>query len=240
MNIALIGYGKMGKAIEQIALNRGHNISLKISSSNKNELTEANLKSADVVIEFTRPDLAPDHIEICANAGKNIICGTTGWLSNLAKIQEIIFKSKIGFIQASNFSLGVNIFFAINEKLALMMNQQPQYDAEILEIHHTAKLDSPSGTAISIAEDIIKNSDRYKTWGNNIPKKDNELAIISERKDPAPGTHIVSYTSPIDTIEISHTAHSREGFALGAIIAAEWLQNKKGIYSMKDVLNLYI
>lgn len=238
MKIAIVGYGKMGKSIEKIALKRGHEITLKISSSNIFDLNLKNLENCDAVIEFTRPEFALENIKLCANAGKNIICGTTGWLDDLEKIKPIIESTKIGFIQATNFSLGVNLFFAINEQLASMMNAFPEYTPGIVEIHHTAKLDAPSGTAISIAQGMLNHLKQYKSWVNEKTNEADKLPIISERKDPAPGTHIISYTSPIDTIEISHTAHSREGFALGAVVAAEWLQNKKGIFTMKDVLNI--
>jgi 4-hydroxy-tetrahydrodipicolinate reductase len=233
MKIALIGYGKMGKAIEKIATSKGHEIIGRFSSQGiDNEL----LKLADVAIEFSKPEAAVANIKACFEAGIPVICGTTGWLGEKEVILQSINRTKNAFLYASNFSVGVNLFFAINKYVALMMNEQTQYDVHVEEIHHTAKLDAPSGTAISIANDILKNIDRKTKWTSEKSENQSDLNIFSIREDPAPGTHSVFYDSPIDTIEIKHTAHSREGFASGAVLAAEWILGKKGIFSMNDVL----
>ncbi len=233
MKIALIGYGKMGKAIEKIAISKGHEIIGRFSSQGiDNEL----LASADVAIEFSKPEAAIENIKICFAVGVPVICGTTGWLEEKEVILQSINRTKNAFLYASNFSIGVNLFFAINKYVALMMNEQTQYDVRVEEIHHTAKLDAPSGTAISIAQDILKNIDRKIKWTNEKSENPSDLTILSVREDPAPGTHSVFYDSPIDTIEIKHTAHSREGFAAGAVLAAEWIVGKKGVFSMNDVL----
>ena len=239
MNIALIGYGKMGKAIESIAVKRGHTITCRISSSNIQDLKPAILQSADVAIEFTQPDAAPANIKTCILAGLPVISGTTGWNNQKNEIETFCINYNGSFLHASNFSIGVNIFFEINKKLASLMNKYEVYDVDIKEIHHTSKLDQPSGTAISIANDIIQNTERKKVWtiSENGPNS-RSIRIFSERTDPAPGTHIVSWHSEIDDIEIKHIAHTRNGFAMGAVLAAEWLSGKKGVYSMSDVLEL--
>ena len=232
MKIALLGYGKMGKVIEGIALKRGHSIVLKVNSKED----DYSLSDVDVAIDFSTPDSAVDNITTCLNNSTPIISGTTGWLNNYNQMVELCKEKNGTFLYASNFSLGVNIFFELNKTLAKLMSGQHQYNVGLEEIHHTQKLDAPSGTAITLAEEIIKNSD-YKSWTLENPKSD-EVGIIAKRIENVSGTHIISYESSVDTIEIKHTAHSREGFALGAVIAAEWIHGKKGVYTMKDVLNI--
>jgi 4-hydroxy-tetrahydrodipicolinate reductase len=238
MKIILIGYGKMGKAIEEIALNRGHSILLKIDKDNVEELTPDALKIADVAIEFTGPESAFDNINNCLVAGLPVVSGSTGWLHRKKEAEELCLKLNGKFLYASNFSIGVNLFFELNQKLAVLMAGHPEYRVSIQEIHHTQKLDAPSGTAISLAEQIMSVNPEIKNWVNHISDKPEEIAIISERTDPAPGTHSVFYRSAIDDIEIRHTAHNRKGFALGAVLAAEFLFSEKvsGIYGMKHVL----
>lgn len=238
MKLALIGYGKMGKAIEEIALERGHEIVLKISSDNSNQLTSENISKADVAIEFSIPSLAYNHVKFCIEHGVSVICGTTAWLDQLPQVHALVNEKNGSFIYGSNFSLGVNLFFAINEYVAKILKDHKAYKATITEIHHTAKLDAPSGTAITLADGILSNNSSLNKWVKGFAQSEEELPILSERIDPAPGTHIVSYASEIDSIEIKHEAHTRKGFATGAVIAAEWLQHKKGIFSMKDVLGL--
>jgi len=232
MKIALLGYGKMGKVIERIALERGHEIVLKKSSND----TFEGLQNADVAIDFSVPSSAVAHISECLNNNVPIICGTTGWLDDYNKMVELCKTNDGSFIYGSNFSLGVNIFFELNEYLAKMMNNLKQYNVSMEEIHHTQKLDAPSGTAISLAKGVIENSE-YTNWTLENPK-DNELHIDAKRIENVPGTHSVFYDSDVDQIEIKHTAHNREGFALGAVIAAEWLIGKKGVFTMKDVLGI--
>jgi|SRR5450755_180160 4-hydroxy-tetrahydrodipicolinate reductase len=236
MKIALIGYGKMGKAIEKIALSKGHEIVLRIDLENNHELTTQNLLNSDVAIEFTGPSSAFTNLIKCTEAGIPAVCGSTGWLKEYSVIRDAFQKNGSAFLYASNFSIGVNIFFELNKKLANLMATHPEYMAGIREIHHTHKLDAPSGTAITLAEQIISEIPTLKNWINKTGEKSGELPIISERLDPAPGTHEVKYQSAIDDIEIIHTAHNRDGFAGGAVLAAEFIQHKKGIYSMKDVL----
>lgn len=238
LNIALIGYGKMGKAIEAIALAKGHTIGLKISSENLHELSKEYLEKCDVAIEFTGPHSAVQNIKTCIDAGIPVVCGSTGWLDQLNEIKKEAYRVSGSFLYASNFSVGVNIFFEVNKKLAALMNAQPQYSVEVEEIHHTAKKDAPSGTAISIAEQIIENLDSKTGWINNAEAQKTALPIISKRIDPAPGTHHVRYRSAIDDIEIIHTAHNRDGFASGAVLAAEFIVGKKGIFTMQDVLGI--
>ena len=232
MKIALLGYGKMGQAIEKIAIERGHTIILKKSIDE----TFDGLEDADVAIDFSIPSAAVENITKCLESGIAIVSGTTGWLEDYDKMVDTCNTNNGAFIYGSNFSLGVNLFFELNEHLVRLMQNFPQYKAEIKEVHHTQKLDAPSGTAITLAKAIIENSD-YSSWALD-KKEENELLIQAERTDNVPGTHTVYYSNPIDTIEITHTAHSREGFAQGAVIAAEWLQGKKGVFTMKDVLNL--
>ena len=233
MKIALIGYGKMGKAIEKIALKKGHEIVARFSSQGiDNEL----LALADVAIEFSKPDVAIQNIKTCFELNVPVICGTTGWLEQKEDILQAVNRTNNAFLYASNFSIGVNLFFAVNKCVVQIMNEQTQYDVRVEEIHHTAKLDAPSGTAISIANDILANLDRKTKWVSGKSENQTDLSIFAAREDPAPGTHIVTYDSPIDSIEIKHTAHSREGFASGAVLAAEWIIGKKGVFSMNDVL----
>ena len=232
MKIALLGYGKMGKVIERIALERGHEIVLKKDHDN----TFEGLLNADVAIDFSVPDSAVGNISECLNNGIPVISGTTGWLADYPKMVQLCEEKSGSFIYASNFSLGVNVFFELNEYLAKMMANLKQYNVSMEEIHHTQKLDAPSGTAITLAEGVIKHTD-YANWTLETPIS-NEIHIEAKRIENVPGTHSIFYDSEVDQIEIKHTAHSREGFAQGAVIAAEWLQGKKGVFSMKDVLNL--
>lgn len=236
MRIALIGYGKMGKAIERVALKRGHEIVLKIDLDNNQDLTKENLSHADVAIEFTGPSSAAENLMKCAAAPIAVVCGSTGWLHRYPEIKEAFEKNNSAFIYASNFSIGVNIFFELNKKLASLMASHPEYAVQMKEIHHTQKKDAPSGTAITLADQIRAEIPAFSQWVNRPAEKKDELSILSERKDPDPGTHFVKYYSDIDDIEIIHTAHNREGFAEGAVLAAEFIRNKKGIFSMKEVL----
>jgi 4-hydroxy-tetrahydrodipicolinate reductase len=232
MKIALLGYGKMGKVIERIALERGHEIVLK-----KDQDTSFDgLKNADVAIDFSVPNSAVANISECLNNGIPVISGTTGWLTNYPKMVQLCEEKNGSFIYGSNFSLGVNVFFELNEYLAKMIANLKQYNVSMEEIHHTQKLDAPSGTAITLAEGIIKNTN-YANWTLETPIS-NEIHIDAKRIENVPGTHSVFYDSEVDQIEIKHTAHSREGFALGAVVAAEWLIGKKGVFTMKDVLGL--
>lgn len=237
MNIALIGYGKMGKAIEEIALHKGHYVALKIDDQNLADFTKENLKKADVAIEFTIPESAVANILLCFDAGVPVVCGTTGWLQKKKFIEEKCSEVNGTFLTTTNFSIGVNIFFELNKKLATLMKPHEDYNVQIEETHHTQKKDAPSGTAISLAEQIIENSSQKKKWVNSDTNNIHELSIISKRIDPAAGSHSVKYSSDIDDIEIIHTAHNRKGFAAGALLAAEFIYNKKGIFTMKDVLN---
>jgi 4-hydroxy-tetrahydrodipicolinate reductase len=238
MKLALIGYGKMGKAIHEIAKERGHEAVLIIDLENTHELTSETIKKADVVIEFTSPHTAYNNVKFCLQNGVPVVCGSTGWLEKLDEVKQIATAHKTGLIVASNFSVGVNIFFEINKRLAELMNAHKEYDITLKEIHHTHKKDAPSGTAISLAEQILEQIGRKDMWVNEKTLQANELSIISERVDPAPGTHHVTYSSAIDDIEIIHTAHNRTGFALGAVLAAEFLNGKEGFFGMKEVLNL--
>lgn len=232
MKIALLGYGKMGKVIERIALERGHEIVLKKDQNN----TFEGLLNADVAIDFSVPDSAVTNISECLNNGIPVISGTTGWLADYPKMVQLCEEKNGSFIYASNFSLGVNVFFELNEYLAKMMTNLKQYNVSMEEIHHTQKLDAPSGTAITLAEGVIKHTD-YANWTLETPIS-NEIHIEAKRIENVPGTHSIFYESEVDQIEIKHTAHSREGFALGAVVAAEWLFGKKGVFNMKDVLGL--
>ena len=238
LNIALIGYGKMGKAIEAIALQRGHKVQLKIDISTMDQFTKENLQKCDVAIEFTNPQGAVKNIITCLGAGIPVISGSTGWLNNWNQVEVECQKENGALVYASNFSVGVNIFFEVNKKLALLMNSHQEYEVSLLEIHHTEKKDAPSGTAITLAEQVFENVERKTNWIQEASINPADLVILSERTDPAPGTHKVLYSSAIDDIEIIHTAHNREGFATGAVLAAEFLYGKKGIFTMKDVLGL--
>lgn len=238
MKIALLGYGKMGKAIEEIAHHRGHEVVLKIDEYNLADFTEENIRKADVAIEFTGPHSAYENVKKALEFDIPVVCGSTGWLKKLQEIKSLCQARKGSFIYSSNYSVGVNIFFEINKRLASLMAAHKSYEMQVTEIHHTQKKDAPSGTAITIAEQILESVGRKKSWVNHISDNPEELEIISERIDPAAGTHKVKYYSTIDDIEIIHTAHNREGFALGAVLASEYIKDKKGIFNMKDVLNL--
>lgn len=233
MKIALLGYGKMGKVIEKIALERGHEIVHKKSSSD----SYLGLENADVAIDFSIPASAVENISECLNRGIPVVSGTTGWLEEYPKMVALCENKNGSFIYGSNFSLGVNLFFELNSYLAKMMSKFKTYSVSMEEIHHTQKLDAPSGTAISLAKGIIENTD-YTSWTLDANPKEKELPIEALRIENVPGTHSIFYTSEVDTIEIKHTAHSREGFALGSVVAAEWLVGKKGVFTMKDVLDL--
>lgn len=238
MRIALIGHGKMGKAIEAIALEQGHTIGLAIGSSNLADFTTDNLRRCDVAIEFTNPHSAVQNIKQCIDAGVPVVCGSTGWLAQWDEVAAYCTQHQGALLCASNFSTGVNLFFELNRLLAELMAKQPSYEVSITETHHTHKKDAPSGTAITLAEQLLASLGRKKTWVNQPTDRPDELSIISHRIDPAPGTHTITYHCAIDDIEITHTAHSRQGFAAGALQAAVFLQGKQGIYSIKDVLGL--
>jgi len=237
MKVCLIGYGKMGRAIEEILMQRSHEISGRIDHSNESQLSEV-LKATDVAIEFTKPDVVVNHLKLCFDFNVPVICGTTGWLTQWDELKEYLEQKNASMIYASNFSVGVQLFFALNKKLASLMSKQSDYNCELKEIHHVHKKDAPSGTAITLAQDILQINSRYKQWTLNENNSKDDLSIMSERTDAIVGTHLVSYTSPIDQIEIKHEAYSRHGFALGAVLAAEWLPGKKGVYSMIDVLGI--
>jgi 4-hydroxy-tetrahydrodipicolinate reductase len=244
MKIALLGYGKMGRIIEQFALDRGHEIVLKIDESNLDQRTTENLQDADVAIDFSTPGSVISNIERCFDAGLPLVVGTTGWYDQIEEIKAECLAGDNALLYASNFSVGVNVFFFVNEVLSKIMNRYPQYDVLVEEIHHTQKLDSPSGTAITIAEGILEGLERKKTWvnelvgnGEGLITKPEQLLIESHRIEDVPGTHTVVYSSEVDDIEFKHKAHGRAGFALGAVLAAEWLQGKKGFYSVKDMFD---
>lgn len=232
MKIALLGYGRMGKEIEKIALQRGHEIVIKSTGENSYDITKA-----DVAIDFSIPSSAYDNISNCINNNVPVISGTTGWLDKYNDIVDLCNKKSGAFIYASNFSLGVNVFFELNKQLAKMMSTLEQYNVSIEEIHHTKKLDAPSGTAITLAEGVIENTNK-KAWELDKKTSDENIPIKAIRTPDVPGTHTVTYNSEVDTIDIKHTAHNRQGFALGAVIAAEWLNGKTGVFTMRDVLNL--
>ena len=232
MKIALLGYGRMGKAIEQIAIQRGHEIVIKDDGNIEYDIT-----IADVAIDFSIPTVAFNNISKCLNNNVPVVSGTTGWLDKYDEAIALCNEKKGAFIYASNFSLGVNLFFEMNKQFAKMMTSLNDYTTTIEEIHHTKKLDAPSGTAITLAEGIIENSDK-KEWSLDGNPSEKNIPITAIRTPEVPGTHTISYASEIDTIEIKHTAHNRKGFALGAVVASEWLFNKTGVYSMKDVLNI--
>src|ERR1700744_4125123 len=250
MKIALLGYGKMGKIIEKIATVRQHEIVLKIDFDNQQDLTIENLQKADVAIEFSTPATVLSNINHCFEAGVPVVVGATGWYEQLPEVKKKCEAGGHAMIYASNFSVGVNIFFHINKVLAKLMNNYPYYDVQVEEIHHTQKLDSPSGTGITIAEGIIENLDAKSNWVNVLVSDENndatdsvkndELLIESLRIDSVPGTHTVIYDSEVDTIEFKHTAHNRNGFALGAVLAAEWVHGKKGFFSVEEMFNFDI
>lgn len=238
MNILILGYGKMGKIISELAESRGHTIAAKINIDNREKLLTLDPSKIDVAIEFSQPDAAIENIKWALERGIPIVSGTTGWISKKPEINRLTLEKNGAFFYASNFSIGVNIFFKVNELLAKLMNETKGYQVSLEEIHHTEKKDAPSGTAITLAQGILKNYKSLKEWhlvgeGEENPQS---LPITAKRIDPAPGTHIVKYSSPVDDIEITHTAHSRQGFALGAVLVAEWIPGKKGVLSMDDFL----
>jgi 4-hydroxy-tetrahydrodipicolinate reductase len=236
MNIALIGYGKMGHMIEEVAVQRGHTIVLRIHIDNVDEFTAKNLEKADVAIEFTGPSAAFGNVSRLLEFGIPVVSGSTGWNEKLPEARALCTEQNGTFLHASNFSVGVNIFFEVNKLLAKLMADRNEYDVRMREIHHTQKLDAPSGTAVTLAEQVLSGLSRKKNWVNRPAEKAEELSIISERIDPAPGTHEVLYTSEVDDIRIEHTAHNRKGFAAGAVLAAEFIHGKKGVFTMTEVL----
>lgn len=238
MKIALLGYGKMGKAIEAIALERGHEVVFRIDVSNAGDRDRLSKETVDVVIEFSSPHSAADNLRFCMENGLKVVCGTTGWLQHKEEIEGLCEANKASFFYASNYSIGVNLFFHLNKVLARLMAPQKQYTVFTSEIHHTEKLDAPSGTAITLAEGIIENNEDKTSWVNNILAKPGEVPIWSSREGKVPGTHTIKYISDVDEIEIRHEAYSRTGFALGAVLAAEWVADKVGIFGMDDMLKL--
>ncbi|MES2139496.1 MAG: 4-hydroxy-tetrahydrodipicolinate reductase [Bacteroidota bacterium] len=236
MKIALIGYGKMGKEIEQIALSRGHTIVLKVDENNKESYSIQELKNADAAIEFSTPESAINNIYKCFEAGLPVVVGTTGWLNKLDEVKQKCIEKKQALFYASNYSIGVNLFFKLNEYLATLMKPYSEYNVSMEEIHHVHKLDAPSGTAISLANQVIDQIERKEKWVNNSTNNAKELSITSKRIDEVPGTHTVTYGSAVDEISITHLAHNRKGFALGAVIAAEWIIGKKGVFGMSDLM----
>ncbi len=238
MKIALIGYGKMGKAIEEVAIAKGHEIVLKIDVQNANDFTKENIAKADVAIEFTGPHSAFENVKKCIELGIPVVSGSTGWLNNWNEIEAVCKANNGCVVYSSNYSIGVNLFFEVNKQLAKLMEPYNEYDVTMTELHHTEKKDAPSGTAITLAEQVLANIRRKNNWVNSPSENLTDLVITSERIDPAPGTHTVTYSSPIDTIEIVHTAHTRKGFASGAVLAAEFANKKNGIFTMKEVLGL--
>ena len=244
MKLALLGYGKMGQIIERFALERGHEVVLKINIDNQEDLTASNLRKADVAIDFSAPDAALANIYACFDANVPVVVGTTGWYGELQQVKNDCLDRNNTLLYGSNFSIGVNLFFHVNKIMAKLMNDYPAYDVQVEEIHHTQKLDAPSGTAMTLAEGIIENLDRKTEWVNEVEGtpfdevvKPDQLLITSQRTENVPGTHTVVYSSEVDDIELKHTAHSRAGFALGAVIAAEWLQHKQGFYNIADIFN---
>ncbi|WP_149912786.1 4-hydroxy-tetrahydrodipicolinate reductase [Sphingobacterium cavernae] len=244
MKIVILGYGKMGQLIEKFALKRGHEIALVVDAHNRETLTADDLSHADIAIDFSTPDAALENISLCFEADLPLVVGTTGWYEHLQEVKETCLEADQALLYGSNFSIGVNIFFHINRLLAKAVNPYQQYDVQVEEIHHIHKLDAPSGTAITIAEGIIDNNDVKKSWVNQVVgsedevvNKPNELLIESLRIEEVPGTHTVLYSSEVDQIEFKHTAHNRDGFALGAVVAAEWLYGKKGFYQVTEIFD---
>lgn len=237
LNIAIIGYGKMGKTIEKVLNERGHEVVLKITSKNKYLMTTENLQKADVAIEFTNPASAVENFYKCFEAGLPVVSGSTGWFSQLESVKNKVKQHNGSLFYAPNFSVGVNIFFHINKLMAKLMNQQEEYDVDMEEIHHTEKLDSPSGTAIKTAEILLNELERKNNWVENTENQSNELLITAKREPEVRGTHTVRYFSDIDELTFTHKAYSRKGFALGSVLAAEFIVGKKGIFEMKDMLN---
>ena len=247
MKIAILGFGKMGQIIEQFAMERGHDVVLKVNADNLEELTVSNLKNADVAIDFSTPDCVLQNIALCFDAGVAIVVGTTGWYGRLQEVKNQCVEGNNTLLYASNFSVGVNVFFFVNRVLAKIMNRYPQYEVQVEEIHHTEKLDSPSGTAMSIAEGIIGELNRKNEWVNELIgshseliTKPDQLLIESHRIEDVPGTHTVIYSSEVDDIEFKHKAHSRAGFALGAVLAAEWVNGKNGFYNVTDMFDFSV
>jgi 4-hydroxy-tetrahydrodipicolinate reductase len=236
MKIALIGYGKMGKEIEQILIARGHTIPLIIDLNNTNDLDAAHLQKVDVAIEFTTPSTAYGNVVKCLEAGVPVVCGTTAWLDKLPEVEQLCKEKNGAFFYASNYSIGVNIFFEINRRLAQLMNRFGEYDVTIEETHHTQKKDAPSGTAVTLAEGVLENLDRKQKWVCGTTTVPEELEVVAIRRSVVPGTHTVTYESDVDALSITHMAKSRRGFALGAVLAAEFLHGKTGIFSMKDLM----
>ena len=238
MRILLLGYGKMGKAIEEVALQRGHHIEHKIDAANRAALATLDPATVDVAIEFSQPQAAYENIHQCLSRGIPVIAGTTGWLAQKADIEAYCQAQQGTFFYASNFSIGMHIFFKVNAFLAKLMNQHPEYEVALEEIHHLEKKDAPSGTAITLAEAIIENLHRKKNWELGAAQQAHTLEIVAKREEKVPGTHTIHYSTPVDTLMIRHTAHSREGFALGAVLVAEWIKNKQGVLGMEDFLQL--
>ncbi len=236
MKIALIGYGKMGRAIEQAALEQGDEVVLRIGSKERHLLSREALQAAEVAVEFSTPEAAYENIRVCLEAGLPVVSGTTGWLERKPQIEDLCRRLGGAFFYASNFSIGVNLFFAVNEYLSKLMEQQPQYDVALEETHHVHKRDAPSGTAITLAEQILARLSRKSRWVTGEARRPEELGVQPFRLDEVPGTHLVRWTSPQDSIELKHTAHSREGFARGALLAAHWLPGRRGCFGMRDLL----
>ncbi len=237
MRILILGYGKMGKAIEEIAEERGHTVSFKININNTQALKFIDAQAVDVAIEFSQPDAAFENIKYCIERGIPVVCGTTGWLEKKQEAEELCRQHNGALFYASNFSLGVNLFFKLNEMLAKMMEPHKIYNVGITEIHHTEKLDAPSGTAITLADGLIKQLSGKSRWMNEATAENDVVPIISKRESDVPGTHIIRYNSDVDEIEIKHTAKNRTGLAMGAVLVSEWIIGKKGVFSMKDFMN---
>ncbi|MGA0555141.1 4-hydroxy-tetrahydrodipicolinate reductase [Larkinella sp. VNQ87] len=236
MKILLFGYGKMGKTIEQIALDRGHAIAGRIDLHNRADLDALKPSDVDVAIEFSSPESAVDNLRTCLKRGWPVVCGTTGWLTHRAEIEALCRETQGAFFYASNYSIGVNLFFRLNKVLARFMKSYPSYRVSMTEVHHTEKKDAPSGTAITLAEGIIDELPTKNRWINETAEESDAVVIESLREGTVPGTHVVRYDSDVDTIEISHVAHSRQGFALGAVVAGEWLAGRQGVFGMEDLL----
>lgn len=236
MNIAIIGYGKMGREIEKILISRGHNIGLIIDIDNAEDLNSEKLSAIDVAIEFSAPSAAYQNIVKCIECGTPVVCGTTAWLDSYDDVVKLTNEKEGAFFYASNYSIGVNLFFDINRRLSNLMNSYPQYDVTLEEVHHTQKKDAPSGTAITLAEGVLDNLDRKNKWVCETTTEPEELEILAVRRSIVPGTHTVTYESAIDQLTMTHTAKGRQGFALGAVLASEFLCGKKGVYSMKDLM----
>lgn len=237
MKIAILGYGKMGREIEKICIDRGHSIELRVSSKDVDFDDDA-LRVVDVAIEFSTPESAIDNIQKCIESQTPVVVGTTGWYNHFNTVSKQVEKADSALFYATNFSVGVNVFFEINKKLAELMKGYSEYDVEVEETHHTEKKDAPSGTAITIAEGILTKLNNKKQWVNEASDNKDDLSVVSHRVPDVPGTHIVKYTSDIDDIEIKHTAHNRSGFAMGAVLAAEWILGKKGVFTMNDLLDI--